>query len=99
MKSIESRLTGLVVTVVMACAIPLVLAMTVSHNIATGTLAAPSNGESLVLDGHLYWIKPGSPAVEAARKLQTGTVVDAMLNGPANRSRSEVLYVRQHSAK
>ena len=99
MKSIESRLTGLVVTAVMVCAIPMLLAMTMSHNIVTGTLTAPSNGEILVLDSHLYRIKTGSPAMEAARKLQTGTVVDAILNGPANASKSEVLYVRQHSDK
>jgi hypothetical protein len=99
LKSVESRLTGLAVTAVMVCAVPMLLAMTVSRNIVTGTLTAPSNGGTLVLDNHLYRIRPGSPAVEAARKLQTGTVVDAMLNGPANASASEVLYVRQHSAK
>ena len=99
MRSIESRLAGLAITVVMVCTIPMVLAMTMSHNIVTGTLTAPSNGDSLVLDNHLYRIKPGSPAVAAAPKIQTGTHVDAMLDGPANTSRSEVLYVRQHSAK
>lgn len=99
MRSIESRLAGLAITVVMVCTIPMVLAMTVSRNIVTGTLTAPSNGDSLVLDGHLYRIKPGSPAVAAAPKLQAGTNVDAMLDGPANTSQSEVLYVRQHSAK
>ena len=99
MKFLESNLAGLITALILMCPFPTALSMTSLHNGVTGVLTAPSNGESLTLDGHVYRIKPGSPAAEEARKLQTGTVVDALLDGPANTSKSEVLHIRLHPAK
>ena len=91
-------LTGMV-AIIMASGFLTARAMTMLRYVVTGTLTVSSAGDVLTLDGHVYRIRSGSPAVAAARKLQTGTVVDALMSGPANTSRSEVVYVKQHSAR
>ena len=67
--------------------------------ILTGHVTAASTGDSLSLDGRMYRIKAGSPAMTAAQKLTTGTVVDAVLDGPPATSASAVINIVVHADK
>jgi hypothetical protein len=100
---LKLRKTGFIgvigAALVLTIGTPAAFAIKPAGNVIRGTLTAPSNGDTLSVDGHQYRIKAGSPAVEAIRRVPKGTVVDVLLNGPPNTSASEVIGVVQRTTR
>jgi hypothetical protein len=59
----------------------------------SGRLSAVTGGDTLVVDGHNYRVKPGSPAASALRTLEPGTRISLVLDGPAESPASRVVVV------
>ncbi len=59
--------------------------------------AAPVNGE-IEIAHHSYRIKAGSAADKALSSFYAGESVDAVLDGPADSSASQVIALTPHSA-
>lgn len=59
----------------------------------SGRITGLPGDYQIVLDGHVYRVRPSSPAADALRNLAVGTVVSATLDGPAGDSRSRIIIV------
>ena len=59
--------------------------------------AAPLSTE-IEIAHHLYHIKANSAAAKAVHTIYAGQTVDAMLDGPASSTTSEVISITPHSA-
>jgi hypothetical protein len=59
----------------------------------SGRLSGVTGGDTLVLDGHNYRVKPGSPAAKALSTLAPGVRVELVLDGPADKPASRVVVV------
>ena len=63
----------------------------------SGHITSISGVSSVSIDGHLYIIRAGSPAVQQMGQYTTGQVVDVYLDGPPTSSASEVIAISAHS--
>jgi hypothetical protein len=59
----------------------------------SGRLSGVSGGDTLIVDGHNYRVKSGSPAAKALATLAPGVRVELMLDGPADKPASRVVVV------
>jgi hypothetical protein len=62
----------------------------------TGHVTSVSGVDAVTIDGHLYYVKQGSPAVAALQTLSPGELVDVYLDGPATSSASQVVSIGPH---
>jgi hypothetical protein len=58
--------------------------------------AAPSSGE-VEIAHHLYHVKAKSAADKALSSIYAGELVDAVLDGPAGSSSSQIISITQHA--
>jgi hypothetical protein len=65
----------------------------------SGHITAISGVSAVTVDGHLYIIRAGSPAVSQIAQFTVGQVVDIYLDGPATTSASEVIGINQHTGQ
>lgn len=63
----------------------------------TGTVTAVSGADAVTIDGHQYFIKPGSPAAAALGTITQGQLVDVYLDGPAASSASQIVSITPHT--
>ena len=63
----------------------------------TGTITSISGIEAVTIDGHLYYVKAGSPAAAALPTLSAGQLVDVYLDGPTTSSASQVVSITLHA--
>jgi len=68
-------------------------ANTVPGDIITGNVTAVNGHQSLNIQGQVYRLKDGSPAVAAAAHLSPGQPVTVQLDGPASSPSSQVINV------
>jgi hypothetical protein len=59
----------------------------------SGRLSGVTGGDTLVVDGHNYRVKPGSPAAKTLSTLAPGVRVELTLDGPADKPASRVVVV------
>jgi hypothetical protein len=59
----------------------------------SGRLSGIAGGDTLVVDGHNYRVKPGSPAAKALQTLAPGVRVELVMDGPAGNPASRVVVV------
>jgi hypothetical protein len=64
--------------------------------VVTGTVTAIQGTDSITIGGQTYTVAPGSPAAQELGSLSPGEQVDAVLNGPASSSASQVVSVVVH---
>jgi hypothetical protein len=74
-------------------------ANTVPGDIITGNVTAVNGHQSLNIQGQVYRLKDGSPAVSAAAHLSPGQSVTVQLDGPANSPSSQVINVVPHAGR
>ena len=65
----------------------------------TGNVTAVNGHQSLNVQGQVYRLKDGSPAVAAAAHLTPGQSVTLQLDGPANSSASQVINIVTHTGR
>ena len=68
-------------------------ANTVPGDIITGNVTAVNGNQSLNIQGHIYRLKDGTPAIAAAAHLSPGQPVTVQLDGPASSPSSQVINV------
>lgn len=68
-------------------------ANTVPGDIITGNVTAVNGNQSLNIQGHVYRLKDGTPAIAAAAHLSPGQAVTVQLDGPASSASSRVINV------
>jgi hypothetical protein len=61
--------------------------------VVAGRVTALPGDYQIVLDGHVYRVRPGSPAAGALGKLAPGTSVEALMDGPPGDSNSRIILV------
>lgn len=94
MKACYLRLTVLAVALLLgAAAAP---GNQIPGFVLTGHITAISTGDALSVDGHVYTIKAGSPAVAAAQKLSNGAFVDVVFSGPPGTAASQIINIVPH---
>ena len=76
-----------------------VAANTVAGDIITGNVTAVNGHQSLNIQGQVYRLKDGSPAVAAAAHLAPGQAVTVQLDGPASSPSSQVINVVPHAGR
>jgi hypothetical protein len=64
----------------------------------SGTVTAVSGIDAVAINGQTYRIQPGSAAAAALPNISVGQVVDAVLDGPADSSASEVIAISLHTS-
>ena len=74
-------------------------ANTVPGDIITGNVTAVNGHQSLNIQGQVYRLKDGSPAVAAAAHLSPGQAVTVQLDGPASSPSSQVINVVPHAGR
>ena len=89
----RSRLFALIVAVAGALAGASAAANTVPGDVITGDVTAVNGHQSLSIQGHVYRLKDGSPAIAAAAHLSPGQPVTVQLDGPASSPSSQVINV------
>jgi len=62
-------------------------------DVVSGTITSVVGAESIGIQGHVYPIKPGTPAAADAPHLVPGQPVDVHLDGPAGSSSSHVIAI------
>jgi hypothetical protein len=95
----RNRLFALITAVAGAFAGGSVGANTVPGDIITGNVTAVNGHQSLNIQGQVYRLKDGSPAVAAAAHLSPGQAVTVQLDGPANSPSSQVINVVPHTGR
>jgi hypothetical protein len=63
----------------------------------TGHVTSVSGNEAVTIDGHLYYVSPGSAAAAALPSLTVGELVDVYLDGPAQNAASHVVSISPHA--
>lgn len=71
----------------------------VAGQVITGYVTTAPGTDSIVIDGQLYNVAPGSPAEEELSSLSAGQRVDAQLDGPASSPDSQVINVAVHEGQ
>ena len=74
-------------------------ANTVPGDVITGDVTAVNGHQSLNIQGQVYRLKDGSPAVAAAAHLSPGQAVTVQLDGPASSPSSQVINVVPHAGR
>jgi hypothetical protein len=88
---------ALVIAVAGAFASGNLAANTVPGDIITGNITAVNGHQSLNIQGQLYRLKDGSPAIAAAAHLSPGQAVTVQLDGPASSPGSQVINIVPHT--
>lgn len=95
----KNRLFALLTAAASAFTLGSVVANTVPGDIITGNVTAVNGHQSLNIQGQVYRLKDGSPAVAAAAHLSPGQAVTVQLDGPASSPSSQVINVVPHSGR
>ncbi len=66
-------------------------------DVITGQITAISGVDAVSIGGQMYSVQAGSAASQVLPTLAVGQIVDAMLNGPASTSQSQVISISLHT--
>ena len=65
--------------------------------LVSGEVTAAPLSTEIEIAHHVYHIKANSPAAKAVTTIHVGQTVDAMLDGPASSTASEVITIAPHA--